>query len=337
MLFQGIKSLSSDGWETLKLPSLLPIEVEWIGHKKGIGSSSPQLHMSEREKYLNLMKEVTSICTWRRVFVCVSAYFLVTEALISASRGDPSGFRTSVCRLTQLTQGRCVSVRYRLAPQHPFPAALLDVLTTYLSLLYPSPDSFHEPISASNIMIAGDSAGANLCLALIQLIPQLHRQNRSACTVRFFGKDVAIPLPAGVTAFSACTEVTSALPSIIANQECDYLATTMPLERVVPCGIWPTIPSRGALYCDISAFCHPLRGALYCDISAFCHPLVSPTIVETWTGALPMWFCCGEEMLVDDSRVITQRPANRGCTVLWVEYEAMPHCFPFILDVLQKI
>ena len=96
----------------------------------------------------------------------------------------------------------------------------------------------------------------------------------------------------------------------------------MPLERVVPCGIWPTDPSRGALYCDISAFCHPL---------------VSPTIAETWTGAPPMWFCCGEEMLVDNSRVITQRAANQGCTVLWVEYEAMPHCFPFILDVPQKI
>ena len=249
-----------------------------------------------------------------------SASFIVDLALITASRGDPSGFRPSVRRLAQLTQGRCVSVRYRLAPQHPFPAALLDVLTTYLSLLYPPPDSFHKPISASNIIIAGDSAGANLCLALVQLILQLHRQSRSVCTVSFFGKDVAIPLPAGVAAFSAWTEATCALPSFTANEGYDYFSTTMALERVVPCDIWPT---------------NPPRGALYCDISALCHPLVSPTIAKTWAGSPPMWFCCGEEMLVDNSRVIAQRAANQGCTVVWAEYDAMPHCFPFIFNLPQ--
>ena len=40
-------------------------------------------------------------------------------------------------------------------------------------------------------------------------------------------------------------------------------------------------------------------------------------------------------MLVDNSRVIAQRAANQGCTVVWAEYEAMPHCFPFIFDLPQ--
>jgi len=219
-----------------------------------------------------------------------------------------------------MTQGRCVSVRYRLAPQHPFPAALLDVLITYLSLLYPPLGSFHESIPASNIIIAGDSAGANLCLALVQLILQLHRQHTSACTVRFFGKDVAIPLPAGVAAFSAWTEPTGALPSFLANQGHDYFSTTTALERVPPCEIWPTSPPRGAIYCEISALCHPL---------------VSPTLAENWAGSPPLWFCCGEEMLVDNSKVIAQRAANQDCTVVWAEYDAMPHCFPFIFNLPQ--
>jgi len=245
---------------------------------------------------------------------------IVDIFLISASRGDPSGFRPSVCRLAQLTQGRCVSVRYRLAPQHPFPAALLDVFIAYLSLLYPPPESFHEPIPASNIIIAGDSAGANLCLALVQLILQLHRRNGPASTIRFFGRDVALTLPAGVTAFSAWTEATSALPSFTANKKHDYFSATTALERAVPCDIWPT---------------YPPRGTLYCDISTLCHPLVSPTIADHWDGSPPMWFCCGEEMLVDNSRVIAQRAANQGCTVIWAEYDAMPHCFPFIFDIPQ--
>lgn len=66
-----------------------------------------------------------------------------------------------------------------------------------------------------------------------------------------------------------------------------------------------------------------------------CHPLVSPTLVESWVGAPSMWLCCGEEMVVDASKVIAQRAAGDGCTVIWAEYEAMPHCFPFILEVPQ--
>lgn len=63
MLFRGIKSLSEDGWETLKLPSLVPIEVEWTGYKAGVDSKSLQGHMSEKDKYIGLMKDVSSNVT----------------------------------------------------------------------------------------------------------------------------------------------------------------------------------------------------------------------------------------------------------------------------------
>ena len=218
-----------------------------------------------------------------------------------------------------MTGGRCVSVRYRLAPQHPFPAALLDVLVTYLSLLFPPPGSFHESISASDIMIAGDSAGANLCLALIQLILQLHRDRGPESTIKFFGRDVRMPLPAGVASFSAWTDHTQALPSYTANQTYDYFSQSA-LERVPPCEIWPASPPRGTMYCEIPALCHPL---------------VSPTIAKDWTGAPPLFFCCGQEMLVDNSKIIAQRAVSQGCTVLWAEYDTMPHCFPFIFDIPQ--
>lgn len=135
--------------------------------------------------------------------------------LTSASRGDVSGFRPAVSKLAELTGCRCLSVRYRLAPQHPFPTALLDVLVTYLSLLNPPPGSFHEPVPASQILLVGDSAGANLCLALVQLILGFNRQNGSGSTVQFFGNHVALPLPAGLAAFSAWTDCTNSLPSMM--------------------------------------------------------------------------------------------------------------------------
>lgn len=59
-------------------------------------------------------------------------------------------------------------------------------------------------------------------------------------------------------------------------------------------------------------------------------------MAQSWLGAPPMWLCCGEEMLADSSKVIAQRAAGQGRTVVWSEYEAMPHCFPFILKLPQS-
>ncbi|MCK7471994.1 MAG: alpha/beta hydrolase [Desulfomicrobium escambiense] len=47
---------------------------------------------------------------------------------------------------------------YRLAPEHPYPAALEDALKAFRGLLA-------EGYSASGIVLAGDSAGGGLCLA----------------------------------------------------------------------------------------------------------------------------------------------------------------------------
>lgn len=41
-------------------------------------------------------------------------------------------------------------------------------------------------------------------------------------------------------------------------------------------------------------------------------------------------------MLVDSSKVIAQRATGDGCAVVWAEYEAMPHCFPLILELPQS-
>ncbi len=58
---------------------------------------------------------------------------------------------------------RVLMVDYRLAPQHPFPAALDDCVAAYRWLL-------KQGFSAENIVIAGDSAGGNLTITtLMQL------------------------------------------------------------------------------------------------------------------------------------------------------------------------
>jgi acetyl esterase/lipase len=63
---------------------------------------------------------------------------------------------------------------YRLAPEHPFPAAVEDAEAAYLGLL----DAGHR---ADNIVIAGDSAGGGLSLALLlRLRDRQHRLPRAA-------------------------------------------------------------------------------------------------------------------------------------------------------------
>ncbi len=62
-------------------------------------------------------------------------------------------------RLAIAARARLVFPLYRLAPEHPFPAAFDDTLAAYRALL-------SEGISPSSIVVAGDSAGGNLALSL---------------------------------------------------------------------------------------------------------------------------------------------------------------------------
>ncbi|KAI9704439.1 MAG: hypothetical protein M1836_007302 [Candelina mexicana] len=207
-----------------------------------------------------------------------------------------------------------------LAPLNPFPAALLDALVAYLSLLHPPPGSLHDPVSASSIVFSGDSAGGGLSFSLVQALLELQRQspNQSPPTITWHGKQVSVPLPAGVAANSGWFDLTRCLPSLETNARYDYLPPPSDSAHIKfpKCPIWPTDPPRGDVYTDISALCHPL---------------VSPMAAKSWEGAPPMWIECGEEMLTDENKVLAQRAASQGVSVVFEQYEAMPHCFSILL------
>src|ERR1700722_19055462 len=68
--------------------------------------------------------------------------------------------RSMTSRLAAWSDARLFALDYRLAPEHPFPAALDDAMAAYQALIAAG-------IPAAHIVVAGDSAGGGLALALL--------------------------------------------------------------------------------------------------------------------------------------------------------------------------
>jgi acetyl esterase/lipase len=74
--------------------------------------------------------------------------------------GSVATHRSLVGRIARASGLRALSVDYRLAPEHPYPAAVEDAKAAYRFLL-------SEGIDPARIVIAGDSAGGGLALATL--------------------------------------------------------------------------------------------------------------------------------------------------------------------------
>ncbi len=94
--------------------------------------------------------------------------------------------------------GDVLTIDYRVAPEHPYPAALEDAVAAYLWLIE------EKRYSPDKIVIAGDSAGGGLTLALVMYL-----------------RDHQIPMPAGVIVMSPWTDVTCSGKSHITNFDND--------------------------------------------------------------------------------------------------------------------
>lgn len=98
--------------------------------------------------------------------------------------GNCADHRMHVAKFVKASGIPALLYDYRLAPEHPFPAAMEDTLTAYRWLL-------DQGVAPSNIIIVGESAGGGLCLASLLAI-----------------RDEHLPLPAAGVALSPWTDLT---------------------------------------------------------------------------------------------------------------------------------
>ena len=106
--------------------------------------------------------------------------------------------RPVVAAISRRAQARVLSVDYRLAPEHPCPAAVEDALAWYRDVLSDTP--------AAQIVLAGDSAGGGLVVACLQAALQQ-----------------GLPMPAGAVLFSPWVDLASTGESVQAQARTDVM------------------------------------------------------------------------------------------------------------------
>ena len=118
---------------------------------------------------------------------------------------------------------------YRLAPEHPYPAALEDAVTAYKYLLGKGYDGKH-------ITLCGESAGSGLCYALCLKL-----------------KEQALPLPASIIAISPWVDLTASGKSYETNRDADISMNAELLASFVKnYAVDPKDPLVSPLFGDLS-------------------------------------------------------------------------------------
>lgn len=125
--------------------------------------------------------------------------------------GRPKTYRNLAGRLADQLDANVALIEYRLAPEHPYPAAVDDGVGAYRALL----DAGIDP---ATIAIAGDSAGGGLALAVL-----------------LRAKADAVPIPAAAVVFSPWTDLTCSNPSVDDNDAADDMLSAGALRRASTC------------------------------------------------------------------------------------------------------
>ena len=122
--------------------------------------------------------------------------------------GSLNTHRPLVARLSAAADVRVLSVDYRLAPEHPYPAAVDDAVAAYRWVLA-------QGVAPASIAISGDSAGGGLTLATLLAL-----------------RDAGEPMPAAAVPISPWADLEGTGESITTRAEVDLMCTAEGLKEM---------------------------------------------------------------------------------------------------------
>lgn len=193
---------------------------------------------------------------------------------------SPETHQELVSRLALASNSRCLSIDYRLAPEHPFPAAVDDAFAAYAALLARGADP-------KRIAIAGDSAGGGLALALLLRL-----------------RATGTPMPAAAALLSPLTDMTLRGESLYLHANSDptgAVAVSLLCAALYMGGGDPMAPEASPVYADLTGLppCLIQVGtdeSLFSDSLRIAERLAAagvPTKLETWAWTPHVWQMMG--------------------------------------------
>ncbi len=181
--------------------------------------------------------------------------------------GSVVAYRDACSRLARAGAARVLAVDYRLAPEHPYPAALEDAWSAYRWL------TEDEGVPPHTITLAGDSAGGGLSLALL---------------IRL--REAGVALPARVGLISPWADVEGGGASQLTNAAYDY----------VPQGAQPLF---GSMYAGKQPLDHPLVSPVHADLSGLPPMLVmvggAERLLDTGRQVAERARACGVDVVLE--------------------------------------
>lgn len=224
--------------------------------------------------------------------------------------GSAAGWQPFGSHLAKACGARVLLVDYRLAPEHPFPAAVDDAVSAYRWLIGKTDgsaagngteDGDAPPNVAPNkIILAGDSAGGGLAPATLLAL-----------------RDQKLPLPAGCICLSPWSDLTNSGDSFTTNAETDLLFSRQAAQEAADAYLGDADPA---------------------------HPYASPVFGD-WNGQAPLLIQAGSiEVLADDARNLAAAASQAGVEVELKIFEGMPHvwhqaypAFPEAVEAMEDI
>ena len=147
--------------------------------------------------------------------------------------GSPRSHRHLAAAIAAAGQASALLLDYRLAPEHPYPAAVDDATAAYRWLL-------EQGIAPGHIVIAGDSAGGGLTVATLLAL-----------------RDAGLPMPAGGACISPWVDLTFGGASYRTRATVDPIVTRPGIDEMARAYLGAT-PARTPLASPLFADLHGL-------------------------------------------------------------------------------